>query len=85
MGRTVTPDPWKPGEPIGPGALYLPTRQIAEAYHAECQRQVVAAVARAICAIPDLETRRARVAMYPATLREQLKTAVAAYWKEHRL
>lgn len=72
--------PWRAGDPVGCGLVYLPTKKLRDAYGAACVEAQIHADARAICAIPRIETRRARIAMYPAHRRDLLKAKVAEMW-----
>lgn len=76
----MTPRPWKLGDPVGCGAVFLPTRKHVEDYTAECNRLMIEADARAICAMPDLRTRQARIARYPEKWRDTLKRRVREMW-----
>lgn len=78
----MPPRPWQPGDPVGCGEVFLPTRKHAEAYTDACRAEILTADARAICAIPDLPTRRARIAMYPEKHREALKARVRELWNK---
>lgn len=73
---------WQPGDPVGCGPVYLPTRDVADAYARACLDAILTADARAICAIPEIATRRARIAMYPEKHREALKARVRELWNK---
>lgn len=73
--------PWAPGDPVGCGAVFLPTAKIRAAYHAEAHRQMITATARSIINMPEVATRRARVAMYPEKWRDELKARVKELWE----
>ena len=76
----MTRSPLRPGDPVGCGEVYLPTRAAAEAYQAACRDAILTADARAIIAIPSVGTRCARVAMYPALWRGALKQKIKELW-----
>lgn len=72
--------PWRAGDPVGCGPVFLPTRKLIDAYTEACVDAQIHADARSICAIPRVETRRARIAMYPPLRRDLLKARVAELW-----
>lgn len=74
--------PWRPGDPVGCGEVFLPTRKHAEEYTAACRAAIITADARAICAIPELATRRAQIARYPEKHRAALKARIAELWNK---
>lgn len=76
--------PWKPGDPIGCGEVFLPTRKAVEEYTAACIAAQITADARAVCAIPDRATRAARVAMYPEYRRDALKARILELWNARK-
>ncbi len=76
----MTPRPWRPGDPVGCGEVFLPTRKLVEAYTQACVDAQIETAARAICAMPDRETRAAAVAMYYAPRRERLKEKIRELW-----
>lgn len=72
--------PWKAGDPVGCGIVFLPTKKLIAAYVDACVEEQISTDARAICAIPSVQTRRARIAMYPEARRDLLKARVAELW-----
>lgn len=54
--------PWKPGDPVGRGAVYLPTRAASQAYTEACLHEMSDATARAIAKEPSIEKRRVMAA-----------------------
>lgn len=81
---TETPARWRPGDPIGRGVTYLPTRADRLAYAEACEAAKIDAAARAILNIPDLTTRRARIAMHPEKTRARLRARITEMWNEPR-
>lgn len=82
--RTDHLTPWQPGDPVGRGQAYLPNKKVREQYHGQCQREIIHARARMICAVPDVHTRRAIIARYPEKWRDLLKARVKEIWEAGR-
>lgn len=80
----MTPRPWRPGDPVGCGEAFLPTRALQLAYADACRAAILDATARAIAEIPDLTTRRARIAMHPEKTRDRLRARITELWNETR-
>ena len=76
--------PWSPGDPVAGGEVYLPTETLRQAYYAECQHQILEATAVAVMNAPELATRRAIIARYPAKWRDLLKDRVKELWEAGR-
>lgn len=74
--------PWAPGDPVGCGEAYLPTKRLRDAHHAQAHRQMIDAEARAVIGMPDMAIRRARIARYPEKWRDELKARVKELWGE---
>lgn len=72
--------PWRPGDPVGRGAVFLPTPAIRAAYHAACAAERIDATARAVLALPTLPERRARIEQCPERDRDALRARVTELW-----
>ena len=55
--------PWKPGDPIGAGIVYLPDAETRAAYHAADQLAKKTAMARRLLNAPVSEARRISAAL----------------------
>jgi hypothetical protein len=86
---------WQPGDPIGqigvgPDRYQLPDRRTATAYGSECLRQIIEAMAREVCACPDLHRRQWMIANYAGRsknkfrLQKLLKDEVIRQWRSNR-
>lgn len=80
----MTPRPWRPGDPVGCGEAFLPTRALQLAYADACRAAILDATARAIAEIPDLATRRARIAAHPEAQRGALQERIAQIWQQRK-
>lgn len=76
--------PWAPGDPVGCGEVFLPTRRDVLAYTDACQAAILDATARSILAEQDLATRRARIDAFPEAKRDALKARIKELWNERR-
>ena len=75
------PIPWKPGDPVGVGEVYLPDKKTREAYGRACREQWLEAAAVAVMAKRMLQERRYLINAYPVQHREALKAKVAELWE----
>jgi hypothetical protein len=76
--------PWKPGDPIATGQIYLPDAESRAAYGAEVQRQLIESWARLVLQGRDINTRRARIRACPRSMQDQVKARVTELWEERR-
>lgn len=78
--------PWREGDPIGAGVVYLPTKAVSAAYTAACLRAMQEATAKAIATEPSLEARRLKMAKATAGQPEKyaiwLQNRVTEIWRE---
>lgn len=73
--------PWKPGDPVGMGLVYLPDKKTRDAYGKACRDQWIESAAQHAVQLPTLEARRNFINSYPAQARDQLKDRVAKLWR----
>lgn len=74
--------PWREGDPVGAGEVYLPDSKAKQAYTNACKRQLIESAARHVLSLPSLEQRRAFIAKHPA--KEDLKHRVRELWEENK-
>jgi hypothetical protein len=74
--------PWREGDPVGAGEVYLPDSKTKQAYTKACKDQMVESAARHVLSLPSLEQRRAFIANHPA--QEELKHRVRKLWEEKK-
>lgn len=73
--------PWKPGDPVGAGLVYLPDKKTRDAYGKACRDQWIESAAQHAVQLPTLQARRDFINSYPSSARDQLKDRVAELWR----
>lgn len=73
--------PWRPGDPVGMGLVYLPDKKTRDAYGKACRDQWIESAAKHAVQLPTLQARRDFINSYPAGARGQLKDRVAELWR----
>lgn len=76
--------PWKPGDPIATGQIYLPDAESRAAYGAEVQRQLVESWATFVLQGRNIQTRRARIQQCPRSMQGAVKARVLEIWEERK-
>lgn len=76
--------PWKPGDPVGCGDVYLPTSELRSAYAEECRRQQTEANALYVLDGATLAIRQARVRQLPVNLQAAVQVRVWEIWNERK-
>ena len=74
--------PWREGDPVGAGEVYLPDSKTKQAYTNACKRQWIESAARHVLRLSRIEQRRAFIAKHPA--QEELKQKVRDLWGERK-
>ena len=74
--------PWREGDPVGAGEVYLPDTKTKQAYAKACKGQMIESAARHVLSLPSLEQRRAFIAKHPT--QEELKHRVRKLWEEKK-
>ena len=73
--------PWKPGDPVGGGLIYLPDQKTRDAYGKACRDQWIESAAQHAVQLSTLQARRDFINNYPMPARDQLKERVAELWR----
>ena len=74
--------PWREGDPVGAGEVYLPDTKTKKAYTKACKDQIIESAARQVIRMRSIEQRRAFIAKHPN--QEELKIKVRELWEESR-
>jgi hypothetical protein len=72
---------WQPGDPVGTGALYLPTKEDRLAYGMACRGAIIDSAARHAISLGSLQLRRDFIDAYPDTMRDALKARIKQIWE----
>jgi len=72
--------PWKPGDPVGIGVVYLPDKKTRAAYGKACRDLWIDSAAKHAISLPTLHQRREFIDSYPLDARDALKVRVAELW-----
>jgi Arc/MetJ family transcription regulator len=72
---------WQPGDPVGTGALYLPTKEDRLAYGMACRAAIIESAARHAISLGSLQLRRDFIDAYPDTMRDALKARIKQIWE----
>lgn len=76
--------PWRAGDPVGMGEVFLPDEKTKAAYTKACQDSYLTTVARHAISLPTLEERREFIANYPKGGQEALKARMQELWTSKR-
>jgi hypothetical protein len=75
--------PWRLGDPVGMGEVYLPDKKAREAYGKACVEAVIESAAKHVASLPSITSRRAYIDSFPADRREALKQKITEVWNEN--
>lgn len=73
--------PWRLGDPVGMGEVYLPDSKTRAAYGKACRAAVIDSAAKHAINLPTLQRRREFINSYPAAAREALKDRIRELWR----
>lgn len=76
--------PWREGDPVGAGEVYLPDTKTKQAYANACKRIWLDSAAHRAISLPTLQLRREFINNYPAKEREALKDKIRKLWEENK-
>jgi hypothetical protein len=71
--------PWKVGDPIGSGEIYLPDRKTQKAYGDACRAALIESAAQHVLSLRTLQDRRAFIEKHPNA--EAIKVRVKELWE----
>jgi hypothetical protein len=74
--------PWRKGNKIGSGEVYLPDDDARAAYGSACLDAILYATAKQVLRMKELAERRQFIANYPQALQPELKEKIKALWAE---
>lgn len=74
--------PWKPGDPVARGLVYLPDKKTRDAYGKACKELWIEPAAIHAVSLNTLHERRRFIDGYPMPERDQLKAKVAELWSK---
>ena len=74
-------NPWRKGDPVGSGEVYLPDSKTKQAYAEACKRLWLEPAAQHAVSLPTLQARRRFLANYPDAAREELKGKIIELWE----
>lgn len=77
-------NPWREGDPVGSGVVYLPDTKTKQAYARACKRLWIESAARHAISLRTLQARRDFINSYPAEAREELKNKVKELWEAQK-
>lgn len=72
--------PWRKGDPVGSGEVYLPDSKSKQAYAEACKSLWLEPAAQHAVNLPTLHARRQFLASYPNAAREELKIKILELW-----
>lgn len=75
-------NPWREGDPVGMGEVYLPDTKTKLAYSKACRLQSIESAAQYVLSLRSIEQRRAFIAKHPS--QEELKIRVKKLWEERK-
>lgn len=75
--------PWRLGDPVGMGEVYLPDKKTREAYGKACRDAWLESAARHVASLPTINARRLCIDSFPANSREALKQKIMEVWNEN--
>lgn len=76
--------PWRVGDKIGAGVVYLPDTMTKKAYTAACQSAQIESAAKYIIGLGSIEARRGYINKFPKDRREELQNKVKELWEKSR-
>lgn len=74
--------PWRKGDKIGSGEVFLPDTATRKAYGEQCLEEILLATAKQALRMRGLAQRRLFIAKYPKALQPALKEKMKALWAE---
>ena len=77
--------PWREGDPVGAGIVYLPDTKTKGAYAKACRSLFLDSAAQHVISLSKLEARRDFIRDYPAQAQEELKDRVRELWERQRV
>lgn len=76
--------PWREGDPVGAGVVYLPDTKTKQAYARACKRLWIESAAQHAISLRTLQARRDFINSYPPEAREELKDRVRELWEAQK-
>ena len=73
--------PWREGDPVGAGVVYLPDTKTKQAYARACKRLWIESAAKHAISLPTLHQRRNFIDSYPLDALEALKDRIKELWE----
>ena len=73
--------PWREGDPVGTGVVYLPDTKTREAYTRACKFLRIKSAAQHAIGLRTLQERRDFINSYPIGERETLKEQIKKLWE----
>jgi hypothetical protein len=74
--------PWRHGDPVASGLVYLPDKKTRDAYGKACKELWIEPAAIHAVNLPTLHQRRKFIESYPMPERDQLKDRVSELWRK---
>ena len=71
--------PWRPGDPVGRGVVYLPDQKTRDAYWRAVNEALIDSAARHVISLPSIEARREYIERHRHG--EALKARVSDLWR----
>jgi len=74
--------PWKSGDPVGSGAVYMPDAKTKRAYSDQCKSEMIESYARHVLTLQTIQQRRKYLDMLSGSICEAVKASVSVLWGE---
>ena len=72
--------PWRKGDPVGMGEVYLPDTKDKQAYSLACKRLIIERAALHVLKLKTIDKRRQFINSYPQAGQDDLKSRVSELW-----
>ena len=72
--------PWREGDPVGIGEVYLPDDKHKKAYSLACKRLIIESAAFHVLKLKTIDKRREFINSYPQAGQDDLKSRVSELW-----
>jgi len=74
--------PWKLGDPVGGGKIYLPDIKTKKEYASECRRMMIESAAQHVTKMRTVSERRLFISKQPIDRQEDLKIRITEIWRK---
>lgn len=72
--------PWREGDPVGIGEVYLPDDKHKKTYSLACKRLIIESAAFHVLKLKTIDKRREFINSYPQAGQDNLKSRVKELW-----